>query len=259
MFQECSKGVVFEDIATGRKGSVLVKMDNKGIPIVRTTSVYKNPVQIFTDVHLTIMDRIKEVVPDSDFNNALIEIYDSRYKSMAFHSDQALDLNDESYIVLYSCYERGSGDSKDPKDSITSYPYQRKLITRKKTETDQEEILLDHDSFVVFSTDTNRKYTHKIILGEEHKNTAPTEENRWLGITFRLSKTFVKFFDNVPNVPYVPYIADQSGQYTELTHATHEEKKEYYKHRSLENKSIYRYPFIYFSISPSDFMNIEHP
>lgn len=259
-FQDCIKDVVFEDIAVGRKGSVLVKVTDDEIPIVRTTSVYKNPVQEFSIVHTVILKKIKEIIPDSDydcdcdFNNALIEIYDSNYTSMGFHSDQALDLKDESYICIYSCYENG-----------TDTTGLRKLITKKKTgseteaEVKQTEIPLKHSSVVIFSTDTNKNYLHKIILDCNHNHNhnhnleQSVEDNRWLGITFRCSKTFVKFIDRIPYVK--TGYCEGCEKYVELKHCTSQEKKEYYKYRSLENKNIeYKYPFISYSISPSDLL-----
>ena len=39
------------------------------------------------------------------FNNALIENYTNAYTTMGSHSDQALDLADESFIAIFSCYK----------------------------------------------------------------------------------------------------------------------------------------------------------
>ena len=34
----------------------------------------------------------------------MIEIYDSKYCKMGFHTDQSLDLQENSYIGIFSCY-----------------------------------------------------------------------------------------------------------------------------------------------------------
>jgi hypothetical protein len=66
--------------------------------------------------------------------------------------------------------------------------------------------------------ETNRNYLHKIILDG-------TGDNRWLGITFRKSKTFIDLSHGTPDG-------------TDLTLATGEQRNEFYKLRSLENLYI---------------------
>lgn len=226
LFKKLIDSVVFEDITKGRKGAVLTLIDDKSesIPIVRTTTVYKNPAQKFLPIHFEIIKSIKSnLQTDIEFNNALIEVYDNSYYSMGFHSDQSLDLEDDSYICLFSCYENDSNI--------------RTLKIQNKQNKECSEIKLDNNSAVLFSTHANHKHMHKIVLDLN------VDEGRWLGITFRLSKTFVKFEDNVPFI---------NGKI--LTLATEEQKKEFYKHKSKENKSSerYIYPEIDYTISESD-------
>jgi hypothetical protein len=239
----------FEDITKGRRGAVLVSCLDSCLDtsnIVRTTTVYRNPPQKFSEIHYDLVDKIKKICNATLqfnnalpilfnnalpilFNNALIELYDNNYCSMGYHSDQALDLEDDSCICIFSCYEKPIGAT-------------RTLVIKKKICENSEEtqIEMSHNSVILFSTDTNRKHLHKIIL----ENTS--ENNRWIGITFRLSKTYVRFVDDS-----VYFKSDEH----QLTLATPEEKKLYYKCRSDENKNIeYKYPEIYYTISPSDLM-----
>ena len=76
-------------------------------------------------------------------------------------------------------------------------------------------------------------------------------DNKWLGITFRLSKTFIKFVDDKPHI-----VTDDGKLGKELRIATNFEKKEFYKHKSNENAydGIYNYPEIDYTISKSDLM-----
>ncbi|HRI65002.1 MAG TPA: hypothetical protein PK156_12225, partial [Polyangium sp.] len=165
------------------------------------------------------------------FNNALIEIYSNEYTSMGSHCDQALDLADGSYIAIFSHYK---------------YPERvqapRKLIVESKSPGGKTfEIPLMHNSIVVFSTDTNRRFRHKIVL--DRASQAP--ENEWLGITFRTSKTHVHIQDERPCLP--------DG--TPLTLASDDERREFFQMRRRENQEMdFRYPVVSYTLSPSDRM-----
>lgn len=230
LFNELSSATNFEDFANGRKGAVIVDCENELIPIVRTTTIYNNPAQKFLPVHRGIVNSIKKKINKNiAFNNALIELYDSNYRTMKFHTDQSLDLNDDSYICLFSCYDYIPNNTTDL----------RKLQIQNKTTSECSEILLDHNSIILFSVQTNHQYLHKIILESNI-------ENKWLGITFRLSKTFIKHIDGVPYI----YPTDKI-----LRIANADEKKEFYKHKSNENLyNEYIYPEICYTISKSDLL-----
>ena len=148
---------------------------------------------------------------------------------MGYHSDQALDLEQESYIALFSCYRDCEGANS------------RKLIIQSKdSEEELTEIPLFHNSAVVFSTDTNRRFKHKIILDR-----AAAPGNEWLGVTFRTSKTFVDYTENG--------VFFEDG--VPLTVADEEQKKEFYKLRGMENReSEFSYPRLRYTISESDLM-----
>jgi len=232
LFHELNEVVDFEHIIKGRKGAVLVDLQNDLIPIVRTTTKYNKPVQQFKPIHFNIIDKIKESTNMNDitFNNALIEIYDDRYCTMGFHSDQSLDLLKDSYIAIYSCYE-------DPLNTNL-----RKLVIKNKTSNELSEITMDHNSVILFNLSTNQNHLHKIILENINKN------NKWLGITFRLSKTFIHHVNNIPLFHQTTNI---------LKIANEEERKEFYKLRSEENKNLnFEYPDVTYTISISDILSI---
>ena len=216
----------FEELSNGRKSCVLSDIQNNFIPIVRTTTKYNNPIQNFNTYTNILINNIKKLNNNISFNNSLVEIYDNNYKTMKYHSDQQLDLKDNSYICIFSCYS-------NPKTNNF-----RKLFIKNKLDNNIEEYVLKNNSIIIFSTDTNKKYLHKIILDKI------TENTNWLGITLRLSKTFINFIDNKP------YINNNL-----LYLASLEEEKKFYKLRKDENLSIeYKYPDLNYTISPSDLL-----
>ncbi|MFO0575736.1 MAG: hypothetical protein U1A78_17200 [Polyangia bacterium] len=235
-FEELLASVRFESVGKGRQGAVLVKLDEAGrIPIVRTTTRYSAPAKRFRPVHeqlaRQVQDRSSLAV---GFNNALIEVYTSAYTIMGSHSDQALDLADGSFIALFSCYRH---------PELATLP--RKLVVEpKEPGGDAFEIPLTHNSVVTFSTDTNRRFKHRIILDASPKS----PENEWLGITFRTSKTFVQLRGGQTCFP----------DDTHLTLADAEQRREFYQLRRRENEEAgFIYPRIPYTISESDLMPPE--
>jgi len=234
-YDELSTSSEFEDITKGRQGAILVDYkDDNTIPIVRTTTVYKNPVQKFLPIHYNIIEQIQKQsgLHELSFNNAMIEIYDSKYTNMKYHSDQALDLILESYICIFSCYNDSS-----PTDI-------RKLKIKNKLTYEYTEFTLEHNSIIIFPLSTNQKFLHKIVL---ETNIA---DKKWLGLTFRLSKTYIKFVDEIPYFRLSGVV---------LRMADKDDKKEFMKCRGLENLNTeYTYPTnIDYTISASDMMSIR--
>lgn len=231
-FTTLSTSTRFEDITIGRKGAILVEIENELIPIVRTTTRYSNPVQKFLPIHKEIVSHVRDLFSSTiAFNNAIIEMYDSRYRTMKYHSDQALDLAEDSLICIYSCYE----------DELST---PRKLKIKDKITNVQSELILHHNSVVLFSTATNKRFLHKIVL----ESSKGSNDSNWLGITFRLSKTFIRFVDELP-------LFYPGGDVLRLGDA--DEIKEFHKQRSLENKSVdFVYPSITYTISTSDAMSL---
>lgn len=225
IFEQLLNSAEFEDICNGRKGANLIDYKNDLIPIVRTTTTYNKPLQKFLPIHYNIINSIKKVskTDNLELNNAMIEIYDHQYRKMKFHSDQALDLADDSYICIFSYYDN---------------PYNsRKLKIKDKISGKTSEILLEHSSVVIFSTETNKNFVHCITLDSVEP------KNKWLGITFRLSKTFIKFNKEIP------YFASNNKI---LRLASDDEKKEFMKYKGLENTQIgFSYPDLDYAIDVS--------
>ena len=233
LFEKLLASVRFENVGKGRQGTVLVKPDEeRGIPIVRTTTTYDSPPQCFGSVHTNLARQIqKRASLAVDFNNALIENYTNAYAKMGYHSDQALDLKDGSTIAIFSCY-------KYPE---LANPPRKLVVKSKQPGIDTIEIPLIHNSVVLFSLATNRRFKHKIVLD----TSVCPPENQWLGITFRTSKTFVEFRDERT------YFED--GKL--LTLANDDQKSEFYSLRSRENKETdFTYPRITYTIAQSDMM-----
>ncbi|WP_262402531.1 hypothetical protein [Actinomadura sp. CNU-125] len=202
-----------------------------GVPLVRTTTRYGSPAQRFGAVHERLAREIREGAAFSvGFNNALVESYTNAYRTMGSHSDQALDLADGSFVAVFSCYRHP--DANPP----------RKLIFESKSgDGSKFEIALAHNSVVAFSVDLNRRLRHKIVLDTPD----PTTDDRWLGVTFRTSKTSVRFRDGQVYLP--------GGD--RLTLADDEQSREFYRLRRRENKETdFVYPSLTYTVSESDLM-----
>ncbi|WST94348.1 alpha-ketoglutarate-dependent dioxygenase AlkB [Streptomyces erythrochromogenes] len=230
LFAELSDSVHWEDVGKGRRGATLTRVDAvKGVPLVRTTTQYSGPTQQFRAVHERLAQQVQEAAAiPVGFNNALIESYTNAYRTMGSHSDQALDLADDSFIAVFSCYQHPEANP-------------RKLIFEPKdSDADGFEIPLTHNSVVAFSVETNRRFKHKIVL-----DSAPTADNQWLGVTFRTSKTFLRFHDGHPHLP----------QGTRLTSADEEQRREFYRLRRRENdETAFVYPSLTYTVSESDLL-----
>lgn len=240
LFKELSTSAEFEALGKGRKGNHLVDSMEQGIAIVRTTTMYQHAAERFAPIHRRIIENIKTEANQYaalegqalSFNNALIEIYDAAYTKMNYHSDQCLDLAADSYIALFSCYENAAELLKNKGLRI--------LKIKSKITEEEFEIPLENNSVILFPLSANSNYLHKIILAAPG---GPKIENNWLGITFRQSKTFIQFKDNLP------YFAN--GQLLRL--ANEAETKEFYQLRGTENNSTnFIYPDIPYTLSLSD-------
>jgi len=230
-FDELLASVRFEEVTGGRRGTVLVRPTERGeVPIVRTTTPYRAPARTFAPIHARLADQIRAVAElPHELDNALIEHYTNTYVRMKRHSDQALDLADGSSIAVYSCY-------RDP-----ARPSRRLVVTPKLPGGAPFELPLVHGGVVTFSLAANRRFTHAILLREH----AP--DNEWLGITFRSSKTRVRFVDGAP------WIAGQR-----LTLADEDQRRTLFELRRRENTEIdFEYPAIGYTLSASDLVPPE--
>lgn len=230
LFVELSTSAHLEGLGKGRKGAVLTRADEaNGVPLVRTTTQYSGPAQHFRTVHERLARHIQERAALSvGFNNALIESYTNAYTKMGSHSDQALDLADDSFIAVFSCYQHPEAGRP------------RKLILESKdSDAEKVEISLTHNSVVAFSVDSNRRLRHRIVL----ENPSGAADNLWLGVTFRTSKTFVRYRDGQAHLP----------QGARLMSADEEQRSEFYRLRRRENKETdFVYPLLTYTVSDSD-------
>lgn len=234
-FDELFNSAKFDNIVNGRQGAVLVKPDIiRGFPIVRTTTKYPNASQHFKDIHVKLAGKIKEVASlNYDLNNCLIEVYNSQYTKMGFHSDQAQDLQIGSHIAVFSCY-------KDP--TFIS----RKLVIKSKETGYTFEIKMKNNSVIVWSLNTNRRFKHKIVTDN---SSGCHTENDWLGITFRTSRTFIRFSAG-NNREICPSF---SGTSTPFSLADVEQQHQFYKFRGRENSETdFVWPSLDFTISDGD-------
>ena len=234
-FQKLLDSVQFEGVCKGRQGTVLVRdHPARGTPIVRTTTKYDNPAQRFNNVHARLVQRIRSATSlPCQLNNALIEVYTNAYAKMGFHSDQALDLARDSHIAVFSCYEH-------PEHAT------RKLIVESKAGDGSFEIPLEHNSIVVWSLHTNRRFRHKIVL-DGCGGAVP--ENRWLGVTLRTSCTFVQSKAVEGGDGWKCVFEDGSS----LRLADDEQRKQFYALRKRENQeTTFVYPVLPYTISKSD-------
>ncbi|WBL21168.1 alpha-ketoglutarate-dependent dioxygenase AlkB [Zunongwangia sp. HRR-M8] len=239
LFSDLTKATEFESLGKGRWGNNLVKPEENRFPIVRTTTAFTISANSFSELHQEIINGIDKNLEDKNFskvkfNHALIEIYDAEYRKMKYHSDQALDLATNSYISLFSCYEYP--------EKLNSQNTRILRIKDKITEKETD-IPLTHNSLVLFSTDTNSRFFHKIIFPEKPQQKESFSENRWLGITFRTSKTFIQFKKNTPYF--------ENGK--QLILANEIKQKQFYTLRGKENKQLdFTYPELNFTLSKAD-------
>lgn len=245
-FDELLRSIRCEPLGKGRSGAVLVRPRPDGsLPLVRTTTTYQCAPQAFSPVHdalIADVEREGERVvtewenstaspappqtPPSSFpvcfNSAMFEHYTDQYRTMKFHSDQALDLDPRSYMAVFSCYadeddeddDAGGSDTKgsskasarNDKRRTTKSEFGdglRALIVKRKRDgsgvgidgdgylpnDDERTIPMTQHSVILFSCDTNQRHLHRIVLPAS----AGPRGRPWIGITFRFSQTFVSF------------------------------------------------------------------
>ena len=228
IFDKLKLSCTFEKTGKGRLGANLFEItENMTYPIVRTTTKYNNRNQHFKKIHYELINKIKFITQKNiNFNNAMIEIYDNTYKDMRYHTDQMLDLENNSYICIFSCYAH----------NIISNRY---LKIENKTDKSVSNICLENNSIILFDLNTNKNHLHKIYLSGNIKN-------EWLGITFRLSKTFIKFINEIP------FFCNNDNL---LRFATQDDEIQLRHNKSSENSLInftYQYDLIDYTISFGD-------
>lgn len=232
LFGELAASTRWENVGKGRQGAVLARIDEAGdVPLVRTTTPYASPTQLFRAVHERLAERIRECAAlPVGFNNALVERYTNAYTTMGGHSDQALDLADGSFIAVFSCYQHPEAG-----------PPRKLIFETKGSDGEKFEISLAHNSIVAFSVDANRLLRHRIVLDDPER----AAENQWLGVTLRTSKTVVRYRDGHAYLP----------QGVRLVSADEEQRREFYRLRRRENNETdFVYPELTYTVSESDLM-----
>ena len=259
--------VYLEQTCPGRYGAVLVRpvaaiaessdaastvsAASVAIPLVRSTTAYATAAQHFPEAHKYLLQNIRDCIGDAegingfdarlDFNNALQEQYTARYRTMGMHTDQALDLRDDSFICLFSTYSNPEVAACDL----------RQLVVKNKTTGTEQRIVLVHGSLVWFSVRTNAQYWHQIVpIAATAKGTEA--DTVWLGITFRCSKRALTL-DNKGAA-----LLEDGQQLVLLTDK--ERKSEYFKERRAENTAVGAFEYSAFAmhstISPSDLLPV---
>lgn len=221
--------MALEPMGRGRHVGILVDAQHGLVPLVRTTLQCTRPASLFTPDMCALVEAVQSKVPGAAFNNAMVETYTDEYRTMKYHTDQALDLADDSYICLYSAYN-------NPRTQSLRY-----LETRNKKTGQVKRIDLTHGSCILFSTRTNQDHVHRIGLVSGCGDT-------WLGVTLRLSKTRVSYDLGVPHI-HLPVRRA-------LRLANDEEKAQWRKWKAQENKTVdFHYPpDVDFTLSPGDLL-----
>lgn len=164
LFTALACSVPLERVARGRCAAVLVK-EQEPSPVFRTTTSYRLPPSFFQPIHMRVVEAIRGVFREADFNHAMLEHYSSECRTMAEHTDQAQDAEEGSWFAIFGCYR----DAQAPC---------RELQIRNKQTGERQTIPMGDRCVVLFNTESNRRHVHKI-----------TGDAEWMALTLRLSKT----------------------------------------------------------------------
>ena len=242
-----------EPVTKGRKGctaTTIEEIDGSDpyvkAALVRSTTRYQGPAIRFTPGLNRIIEELERLAGlPFRFNNALVEEYTEQYKSMKFHSDQDVDLQDGTFIALFSCY----------RDPIGKPPTRYLEVKHKETQA-MFTVPLEHHSVVVFDVDwTNKTFQHRIVYKQQDGSKQPV----WMGVTFRQSKTFLDYYkreEDDDNTSFGVYFHGTSHQ---LHLAGESEVKDWFCLRNKENQAKSKDEFSYdpaidYTISPGDLL-----
>lgn len=222
IYDELRQAQILEDIGYGRNVGNVYLSTSDHVPIVRTTSKYKNPIQRASEIHKIIINKINEQ-HDINVNNIMVEQYDNSYATMKYHSDQATDLADDSRIFIFVCYENPNKSN-------------RTLAICNKSDNKKYALNMFHNSVTMFDTNINKQFVHKIHREYE-------DPTKCIILTMRLSKTMV-LYTPIPKINGV-----------ELRMYKDNENHEFYKLRGRENKETdFTWPQIEYTLSESDLL-----
>lgn len=182
-YEELMKTINLEEICKGRQACILTEFVGSHWYVVRSTTQYKNFPQKIQDIHylqpefetdMLDVEQVDKGQADREAHtekrrlrhsrmNVMLEVYDKRYQSMAYHSDMAIDL--DGPIKILSLYPNGE-------------KRRRELHIKNKQTSEVTKIILQDHMLVTFSLDTNKKFLHRIV-----------GQAQWMGLTCRISKT----------------------------------------------------------------------
>ena len=175
-----------EDVCPGRRGCSLYHAapDAPHVPLARSTTSYKNPLAPMRGAVRAVAEGLARAHGQAPafYNTALAEVYDARYATMGYHSDQAQDLEPGTHIAVYSCYASAPADPARPP---------RVLLVKPKAAppgTVPWRVPLPHHAAVCFDLAANRTHVHSIRLNREAPDHA---DNDWYGLTLRRSRSAV--------------------------------------------------------------------
>lgn len=229
-FHKFKNSCDFSESGRGQTGAYLGKLELNKFPLVRGTNRNFPIIQPFQPIHYDLVHKIKNAYDaiKFEFNFAQVEIYDNTYCKMKYHSDLSLDLEKDSFIGLFSCY------------SLPNYNC-RTLKIKEKSNGNITSINLNNNSVVLFSQQTNRLNLHKIMLSYQYKELS---EACWLGITFRMSRTYITFINEQPYF---------SKTLKRLRLANKEEEILFFNEKNLENRHInHKFLEIDYTINAND-------
>lgn len=223
------KSIDFGDVVNGKSNCVFSSTQNDTFPIVRTATKNTNSIKKFKLIHDDIGEVIKNKASlPNKFNNAMAELNLAGHKRAKFHSEQSLDLMEDSHIAIFTCYPKNTKPSN-----------YHKLVVKNKKSGEISSSVLENNSVILFSIQTNFKFWHKIVPNE-----GDVDSSR-LSMIFRCSKTYVAMIKGIPIL--------KNGK--ELTLATEEEELTFYYFCGQENRNIvFEYPEINYTVSYGDLL-----
>lgn len=211
------KDVAFEPVGRrGREAAVFVRAGegSLAVPLVRTSTAYSLRRRWFT----SDLCELCAAIGRPDANVALVERYSCEYSAMGPHSDMALDLDPDSVISLFTCYE----------PAVEADVHFRNLAFYDKTVVDKQwAVPLRHNAVVNFLVHENARMRHAIL--PVRAAVRPPSTVVFVGVTLYKAKTFIDFDSGCTLVP--------SGKTLRLATTT-DEQRDIWRRKGVENFAL---------------------
>ena len=145
--------------------------DNRGIPIYRMPGCNESNIKTkpWTKTVKEIRDRASKML-NQEFNHCVIGLFRNEKDSLAYHKDKLLDLEKDSVIIS------------------VSFGAPRPIIFKSEKNGNEQTVLLNPGSILVFGQDTNHKYKHEIPK-------LTNEIGPRISLSFRTVDSKIKFSD----------------------------------------------------------------